>query len=72
MGPRLRELTPSLEARGSQEAGFTQPRDNLLADPRIVPKRYVAHVVARAFLAGASKLVPLKPISASERHVASK
>ena len=29
--PRLRELSPA--ARGSQEAGFTQPRDHLLADP---------------------------------------
>ena len=31
MVPRLRELTPA--ARGSQEAGFTQPKAHLLADP---------------------------------------
>ena len=28
---RLPELAPA--ARGSQEAGFTQPRDHLIADP---------------------------------------
>ena len=34
VGPRLRELTSSSPAaRGSQEAGFTQPRAHLLADP---------------------------------------
>ena len=31
--PRLRELAPT--ARGSREAGVTQPRDHLLADPCI-------------------------------------
>ena len=30
-GPRLRELSPA--ARGTREAGFTQPRAHLLADP---------------------------------------
>ena len=35
VGPRLRELAPA--ARESQEAGFTQPRDHLLADPCISP-----------------------------------
>ena len=33
MGPRLRELTPTAAARGSQETGFTQPRAHLIAKP---------------------------------------
>ena len=39
MGPRLRELAPA--AIENKEAGFTQPRDHLLADPcRSITKRY--------------------------------
>ena len=30
---RMRELAPPPAAKGSQEAGFTQPRARLLADP---------------------------------------
>ena len=33
MVPRLREMRPA--ARGGQDAGITQPRDNSLADPCI-------------------------------------
>ena len=31
VGPRLRELAPAPVARGSQEAGFTQPRAHPIA-----------------------------------------
>ena len=36
MGTRLRELAPA--ARGSQEAGFTQPRNHCLAEPCTYPE----------------------------------
>ena len=40
MGYRLRELAPT--GRGSQEEGFTQPRDHLLADPCTVTVAWVS------------------------------
>ena len=42
MGSRLREVAPPA-ARGSQEAGFTQPRAHLLPDPcpRMKPASFV-------------------------------
>ena len=38
MVPRLRELAPAPAARGSQEAGFTQPRVHSFAHPCIIKR----------------------------------
>ena len=40
VGSRLRELAPAARG-GSQEAGFTQPRAHLSADPCMFPEKHI-------------------------------
>ena len=49
MTPRLRELAPV--ARGSQEAGFTQPRAHSFAQPcTVVSESYLTNMVRQDVL----------------------
>ena len=47
-GPRLCELAPPPFARGSQVAGFTQPRDHSFAQPSILVDLYSGHFIMSA------------------------
>ena len=57
MGPKLREHAPA--ARQSQEAGFTQPRAYLLADPCILK----LHTLAVLHERGGMRRIGLSGIS---------